>query len=322
MEATITAIGSYAPEHIADNAYFEKITETNDEWIRSRTGIIERHIAGPDEYTSDLCVKAIRDLSANYNKNIDDVDFILVATVSPDQPMPSVACQIQYKLGLQNTGALDINAACSGFAYALVLAQGLIAAGTHKKILVLGAETLSKITDYSDRTSCILFGDAAGAVLVEAREKGNFMGSVTGADGSGGQDLYMSSAKAVVNGETIDPNGKIHQNGRKVFKWAVTQMPIHIREIARRSGISLDQVDWLIPHSANMRILEAISEQLNFPMSKILESIVYYGNTSSATIPMALHLGIKAGKVKPGDTLLLMGFGGGLTYAGLAIKWK
>jgi 3-oxoacyl-[acyl-carrier-protein] synthase-3 len=321
MEAAITAIGSYVPAHVVDNRYFEAIIETDDAWIRSRTGISERRLARPDEFTSDLCVAAIRNLEANYGKTTEDVDFILVATVTPDQPMPSVASQIQYKLGLRHTGALDVNAACAGFSYALVLARGLIAAGTHKKILVLGAETLSKITDYTDRTSCILFGDGAGAVLVEAVEKGGFLGALTGSEGSGGQDLYLSYAKDVINGEPVQANGKIHQNGRKVFKWAVSQMPVYIREIARRSGITVEQLDWLIPHSANMRILEAIAEQLEFPMDKILESLVYYGNTSSATIPLALHLGVQAGKIKPGDMLLLIGFGGGLTYAGMALRW-
>ncbi|MBK8554352.1 MAG: ketoacyl-ACP synthase III [Lewinellaceae bacterium] len=321
QKATITAIGAHVPERIADNKYFESIIETNDEWIRSRTGIQERRIAREDEFTSDLCVGAARDLAATYHKDLEDVDFILVATVSPDQPMPSVACQIQYKLGLKHAGALDLAAACAGFAYGLVVAQGLIAAGTHKKILVFGAETLSKITDYEDRTSCVLFGDGAGVVLVEPGEGDGFMGCVTGAEGSGGQDLYLTSQNTTINGETVIANNKIHQNGRRVFKWAVTTMPVYIRDIAKRSGWSLDQVDWLVPHSANMRILEAISDNLDFPLDKFLESIVWFGNTSSATIPLALHQGVKAGKLKKGDKVILMGFGGGLAYAGLALRW-
>jgi 3-oxoacyl-[acyl-carrier-protein] synthase III len=321
MEASITAIGAYAPERVLDNKYFEEIVETTDEWIRSRTGISERRMAAPDEYTSDLCVKAIQNLARDYNKSLDDVDFILVATVTPDVVMPGVACQIQYKLGLYQAAALDINAACAGFAYALVLAQGLIAAGTHRKILVLGGETLTRVTDYSDRTSCVLFGDGAGVVLVEAVEKGSFMGSVTGADGSGGHDLYMTRTKNVINGEPAITSGNIYQNGKKVFKWAVSTMPDHIREIARRSNMEVSEADWLIPHSANMRILESISKELSFPMDRILESIVLFGNTSSATIPLALQAAVASGKVKKGDKIILMGFGGGLAFAGIAIRW-
>ncbi|MEZ4918488.1 MAG: ketoacyl-ACP synthase III [Saprospiraceae bacterium] len=319
--ARITAIGSYAPERLADNAYFESIVETSDEWIQSRTGIKKRYFSAENEYTSDLCVAAAKNLAEGYGKDLSDVDMILVASVTPDQIMPSIATQVQFKLGLENTGALDVNAACAGFGYGMVLAQGLIAAGSHKKILVIGGETLSKVTDYSDRTTCVLFGDAAGAVLIEPSDTQCFFSNITGAEGSGGQDLYMTSKHDCINGETVNANGMIHQNGRRVFKWAVTTMPVKIREMLAKANMDIKDIDWLIPHSANMRILEVIANNLEFPMERVLESIVNFGNTSSATIPMALHQGVKNGQVKKGDKMVLMGFGGGLAYAGVVLQW-
>ena len=320
--ASITAIGSYTPEEKIDNKWFESRIETNDEWIQTRTGIKTRHFAREDEFTSDLCVNAARDLAERYQKDLSDVDMIFVASVTPDQTMPSAASQIQDKLGLENTGALDINAACAGFGYGIVLARGLIAAGSHKKVLVFGAETLTKVTDFTDRTSCILFGDAAGVVLIEASEEDGFFSGVTGSMGAGGKDLYISERNKIVNGEEIETNGLIHQNGRAVFKWAVSTMPIRIREILAKSPYELSDLDWIIPHSANMRILDAIAADLDFPTEKMLESVSDCGNTSSATIPLALDKGIKAGKVKPGDKIIFMGFGGGLTYAGIGVHWK
>lgn len=321
MEAQITAIGTYAPEKVIDNHYFEQIIETSDEWIQSRTGIKERRFAHVNQYTSHLCIEATKNLSVTYNKSLEDIDFIMVATVSHDQIMPSMACQIQHHLNIPNAGALDISAACAGFGYGLVLAKSLINSGMYKKVLVLGAETLSKVTDFSDRTSCILFGDGAGAVLVEATETGNIGASLTGSEGSGGQDLYISTNASQVNGEQIHPNGKIYQNGRKVFKWAVTQMTLKFNQLLEIEGLDVEDIDWFVPHSANMRIIEAICKNVNLPVEKALESITYFGNTSSASIPLALHEGIKAGKVKKGDKIMLLGFGGGLAYAGAIVTW-
>jgi 3-oxoacyl-[acyl-carrier-protein] synthase-3 len=321
MQARITAIGSYAPEQIIDNQYFEGIIETSDEWIQSRTGIITRRFAHVNQYTSHLCIEAARDLSNRYNKPLEDVDFILVATVSHDQIMPSMATQLQHHLGIPNTGALDISAACAGFGYGIVLAKSLVNSGMNKKVLVIGGETLSKITDFSDRTSCILFGDGAGAVLVEAATEGNIGASLTGAEGSGGQDLYLSNYASQVNGEQINANGKIYQNGRKVFKWAVQRMAEKFDELLDTEGITINELDWFVPHSANMRIIEAICSRVGLPIEKALESISDFGNTSSASIPLALDKGVKAGKVKPGDKVMLLGFGGGLAYAGAIVEW-
>lgn len=321
MQARITAIGTYAPEQVIDNKYFEGIIETSDEWIQSRTGITTRRFSHVNQYTSHLSIEAVKNMAARYDKNIREVDFILVATVSHDQIMPSMATQLQHHLDIPNAGALDISAACAGFGYGIVLAKSLVNSGMYRKVLVVGAETLSKITDFSDRTSCILFGDGAGAVLIEAAEEGNIGASLVGAEGSGGQDLYLSTRASQVNGEQINANGKIYQNGRKVFKWAVQCMSEKFNELLEMEGIGKEEIDWFVPHSANMRIIEAICKRVGFPVEKALESISDFGNTSSASIPLALDKGVRAGRVKPGDKIMLLGFGGGLAYAGAIVKW-
>lgn len=320
--ARLSAIGMAVPEKVINNAYFESLIETTDEWIVSRTGIQTRYHAGPKEFTSDLCVRAVQDLAEQFpDKTLEDVDMILVATTSPDQPMPSMACRVQHRLSLHQAGALDIYAACAGFSYGIVMAKGLIAGGMHRKILVIGAETLSKITDFTDRTSCMLFGDGAGAVLIEADETGNIGACVTGASGEGGPDLYISGFAESIDDQPLKMNRCIVQNGRKVFKWAINKAAEQLPILAERNGMSLSEVDWLVPHSANLRILEGICNETGFPMGKTLESIVDYGNTSSASIPIALYNGIKSGKVKRGDKIMIFGFGGGLAYAGTVITW-
>jgi 3-oxoacyl-[acyl-carrier-protein] synthase-3 len=320
--ARLSAIGMAVPAKLIPNAYFESLIETTEEWIISRTGIRTRYHAGPDEFTSDLCVKAVLDLAAQYpNVSLEDIDMILVATTSPDQPMPSMACRVQYKLSLTKAGALDIYAACAGFSYGVIMAKGLIAGGVHKKVLVIGGETLSKITDFTDRTSCMLFGDGAAAVIIEADETGNIGVGITGARGEGGPDLYLSGLAESIDGQALKMNRCIVQNGKKVFKWAVTKVAEQMPILAAANGLSLEDIDWFIPHSANLRIIEAICKETGFPMEKTLESIVDFGNTSSASIPIALYQGIKSGKVKQGDKIMIFGFGGGLAYAGVVITW-
>jgi 3-oxoacyl-[acyl-carrier-protein] synthase III len=321
LHAKVTGIGTFVPEKKIDNHYFESIIETNDEWIQSRTGIKTRHFAAENEYTSHLCLGAAKNLQEETGCSFEDVDFIIVATVTPDQVMPSIASQIQNKLNIPSAGAIDISAACAGFAYAIILAKGLIAAGTHRKILVFGGETLTKVTNYEDRTSCILFGDGAGAVLVEAAEKTNILAAVTGSQGDGGKDLYLSTRRNRVNGQDIVVDGFIHQNGRAVFKWAVNTISQHMATLPATLGWTMDDIDWFVPHSANLRIIDALCNNSGFPMEKTLESITIYGNTSSASIPLALHRGIREGKVKSGDKIMMFGFGGGLVYAGLIIEW-
>ncbi len=309
------------PAKVVPNSFFESIIETTDEWIISRTGIKTRYHAGENEFTSDLCVRAIEDLVAKYPTSLDDVDMILVSTVTPDQAMPSMACRIQYRLNMPKAGALDIYAACAGFSYGIVMAKGLIAGGIHKKILVLGAETLSRVTDFTDRTSCMLFGDGAGAVLIEADETGNIGACITGASGEGGPDLYISGFADNIDGQPLKMNRCIVQNGRKVFKWAVTTVAAEMQTLLAKNNMTLQDIDWFVPHSANMRIIDAICNETGLPSEKVLESIVDYGNTSSASIPIALYNGIQSGKVKRGDRILLFGFGGGLAYAGTVVTW-
>lgn len=322
QNALLSAIGMAVPRKVIDNQYFESLIDTTEEWIISRTGIKTRYHAEKDEFTSDLCVRAVQDLAARYpDVPLDAVDMILVATTSADQTMPSMACRVQHRLGLKRAGALDIYAACAGFSYGIVVAKGLIAAGSHKKILVIGGETLSKITDFTDRSSCVLFGDGAGAVFIEAHPTGNIGHGITGASGEGGADLYLSGFADTIDGQEVKKNHCLVQNGRKVFKWAVTKVAEQMPILAAANGLTLSDIDWFVPHSANLRILEAISHETGFPMEKVLESVVNFGNTSSASIPIALHQGIISGKVKRGDTIMLMGFGGGLAYAGTVFTW-
>lgn len=320
-KAKLTALGAYVPSHRVDNSYFESILDTTEEWIVSRTGIKTRYYAGPEEFTSQLCVEAVRDLERRSGKSLEDVDQVIVSTVTPDQPMPAMSCRVQYLMGLSSAGAFDISAACAGFVYGLIVARGLVESGSHRKVLVIGAETLTKVTNYADRTSCVLFGDGAGAALVEAAESGNFGTAITGAYGAGGIDLYMAGHATSLDGQPMEMSGKIVQNGRKVFRWAVQTASEQFDKLMATNGWTPGEVDWFVPHSANLRILEAISQETGFPIEKFLESVTDYGNTSSATIPLALWKGLKEGRLKTGDRLVLFGFGGGLTYAGLCLEW-
>ena len=318
----ISAFGTYVPDQIIDNHYFEKIIDTNDEWIRTRTGIKTRRFANKGEYTSDMCVKAIQSMKEKYSVDTSDIDFIVVCTTSPDQTMPNVASRIQYKLGIKNTGCIDIYAACAGFVYGLQIAHGYVNSGLYKKVLVLGAEALSKITDYEDRTSCILFGDGVGAAILEPSDNEHFLAFNSGTNGEYGHDLYLSHKKNSINGVGINPNGKIIQNGKSVFKWAVSNIPVKINELIDKAGLQLEDIDYIVPHSANLRIIEAIAKNLGYPLEKMPESVTEFGNTSSASIPLALEKSLKNNGIKQGDTVLMIGFGGGLTFAGTIMKWS
>lgn len=320
MSATIKSIGIYHPEKEITNSFFEEYLNTSDKWIRERTGIIKRYFTREDEYTSDLCVNAVKALQRNHDYNLAEIDFIIVATSTPDQIIPNVASRVQAELEIPQAGCIDVSAACGGFVYGLILAKGLIAAGTHKKVLIIGAETMSKIIDMKDRNSCILFGDGAGAVIMEANEENHVFKTLTATDGNNGKELFMSNLSGVVSGEQILHDRQMHQNGRAVFKWAVSTLEHKIPELLEQNGWTLQDVDYFIPHSANIRILESVSQRLDIPMEKCIESIRNFGNTSAASIPLAWHEGILSGKIKPGDNLLLIGFGGGLTSAGICLK--
>ncbi|ANE45344.1 3-oxoacyl-ACP synthase [Paenibacillus swuensis] len=322
-KARITAIGSYVPERRLTNQDLEKMVDTNDEWIVQRTGIKERRIAGEEEFTSDISYKAVLNLMERYGKSVEDVDLIIVCTITPDFKTPSVASYLQTKLDIKNTGAIDLNAACAGFTYGLHIANGMITSGLNKKILVVGAETLSKITDYTDRTTCILFGDGAGAALVEYDEhQPSFISSHLGSEGEGGHHLYCTILSNRMHNEDLTDSGYIVQNGREVYKWVVKTIPKGMQSVMNNASINLDEVDWFVPHSANLRMLESICEKSNFPIERTLYSLVNYGNTSSATIPLSLDIGVTTGRIKNGDKVLMYGFGGGLAHAGLLIHWN
>ncbi|CAM4457550.1 ketoacyl-ACP synthase III [Paenibacillus typhae] len=317
--AKITAIGSYVPVSRLTNSDLEQLVDTNDEWIVQRTGIRERRISREDEYTSDLCIAAVRNLLTRYGKSAADIDMVLVATSTADFSFPSVASIIQHRLGIPLTvGAFDVSAACAGFVYALHTAHAYVASGLHRKVLVVGADALSKITDYTDRSTCILFGDGAGAVLVETDEQQDrFLGYHLGSDGGGAHHVYRTGLSHTVNGVELGGSGKLVQNGREVFKWAVRTVPQGVQRVLDNAGATLEQVDWFIPHSANLRMIEPVCERLNYPLSQALYSLEYFGNTSAASIPLALDLGIREGKVHSGQRVLLYGFGAGLAHAGV-----
>lgn len=322
--ARITAIGTYVPEKRLTNKDLEALVDTSDEWIIQRTGIQERRISRPDEYTSDLCVGAVENLKRRYGKSVEDTDLILVATSTPDFAFPSTAALIQHRLGISSSaGAIDLSAACAGFVYGLHMAHGMIASGLHRKILVIGADALTKITDYTDRTTCILFGDGAGAVLVEREENGapdGFLASVLSTDGSGGHFVYKTGLAHSCNGIELLDKGYLVQNGREVFKWALRTVPEGMERLLNQADVQPEQVSWFIPHSANLRIIEPICERSSIPLERTLYSLVPYGNTSAATIPLALDMGIRDGRVQSGDLALLYGFGAGLVQAGLLLR--
>lgn len=323
-KAKITAIGTYTPEKRLTNKDFEKIVETTDEWIVQRTGIRERRISESDQFTSDLCVCAVNDMVKNFQVDLQEVDFIIVATSTPDTPIPSVSSQLQNRLNLStNIGAIDISAACAGFVQGLHLANALITSKMYKKVLVIGAETLSKVTDYSDRTTCILFGDGAGVVLVEYDERNpSFLSHSSSTEGKAGIHLYCSGLSHQLNGSELIKSQKIIQNGREIFKMAVSTLVNEIPKLMEQSEYQLSDVNWFVPHSANLRIIEAICQRLDFPVEKVLFSSEYFGNTSSATIPLALKIGMEQGKLKKDDLVLLSGFGGGFVHSSTLIRWS
>lgn len=320
MGAIINSIGVYCPQKVADNTFFEQYLDTSDSWIRERTGIEKRHFTADDEYTGDLCIMAAKNLQERYRKDLGDVDFIIVATMTPDHVVPSTASRVQAALGIPAAGALDISSACSGFCYGLILAKGLIAAGTHRKILVFGADTMSKVVDFSDRNTCILFGDAAGVVLVESSEDNGVFTPVTGTEGDKGKEIYLTGNSRNIDGNPVEADRKFHQNGRAVYKWALGTLTRELPRVVKENGFEMSEIACFLPHSANYRMLEAAFRTMGVPMEKCSESVRKYANTSAASIPLAWNESVMDGKVLPGDILALLGFGGGLTYAGLCVR--
>jgi 3-oxoacyl-[acyl-carrier-protein] synthase III len=317
--ARIAAIGTYVPERVVTNEDLARVVDTTDEWIVRRTGIRERHAAAPSEFTSDLCTAAARDLLSRHPVDPSDIDFVIACTSTPDYAFPSVACVVQDRLGLPNAGAIDLNATCAGFVYGLHAANGLVSSGLHRRVLVVAGETLTKVTDFTDRTTCILFGDGAGAAIVEAAPKSGFRASVVGSQGSGGANLYRTGLSNCI-GDGSGP-GLIHQNGREVYRWAVETVVSGVGRLLDQANLTATTLDWFVPHSANARIIEAVSERLGIPAERTLSSIEWNGNTSAATIPLALASGLRDGRLKSGQTVLMYGFGGGLVHAGAVVDW-
>lgn len=319
----MTAIGSFVPEHRLTNADLEKLVDTTDEWIVQRTGIHERRIAGEHEYTSHLIIGAVDDMVRRYGVSLADVDYIIVATSTPDTIFPSLAAGVQAHYGIEACGAVDLQAACAGFTAGLQLGNGLLLSGMYRKVLVIGADALSKITDYTDRTTCILFGDGAGAAILEQTEdgSGHMLAAYSDTDGDGGRHVYASHLSATIGGHPVAGNGKLVQNGREVYRWAVSRVSEGIQDLLASGGFAASDIDWFVPHSANMRIIEALCERIGFRAEQALSCIKHYGNTSAATIPLAISEAARQGRIAPGQLLLLHGFGGGLTQAGVIIRW-
>jgi len=324
MGIEIIGIGSYLPEKILTNAELEKMVETSDEWITSRTGIKERRIAKDTEVTSDLAIHAATRALKKANISSQDLDAIIVATITPDMFFPSTACFIQKGLGAKNATAFDISAACSGFIYGLTIAKSFIDSHTCKTVMVLGAEKLSSITDWTDRNICVLLGDGAGAVILrETDSSSDILSAYLGADGNYGDLLCIpgGGSRNPATHKTIDD--RLHymkMEGNKLFKIAVKTMADSVQKAIKLAGINCEDVKLIIPHQANIRIVEAVAKQLDVPMEKVFLNIQKYGNTSAATTPIALEEAIYEDKVKKGDIVVLVAFGGGLTWGATAIK--
>ncbi|MDG4656662.1 ketoacyl-ACP synthase III [Ectobacillus antri] len=308
MNAGILGVGRYVPERIVTNADLEKIVDTSDEWVRTRTGIEERRIADDAVNTSHMAVEAAREAIRDAGISAEQIELILVATVTPDYPFPTVACMIQEELGAKQAAAMDVSAACAGFMYGMITAQQFIKTGTYKYVLVVGSDKLSKIVDWKDRNTAVLFGDGAGAAVMGPVSEGRgILSFELGADGSGGMHLYQDEY--------------VMMNGREVFKFAVRQMGDSSVRVLEKAGLTKEDVDFLIPHQANIRIMEAARQRLDLPDEKMSKTIAKFGNTSASSIPIALVEELNNGKIKDDDLIVLVGFGGGLTWGAVALRW-
>ena len=312
----IIGVGSYLPKKLLTNKDLEKSLDTTDEWITSRTGIKERHIVGPNEHTTDLAFEAARNAINNASINAKEVDLIIVATTTPDKIFPSTACNVQTKLGIKNCPAFDVQAVCSGFIYALSIADKFIKTNSAKNILVIGADSMSKITDYTDRSNAILWGDGAGAVVLSASNEQGILSTHIHADGQHEELLHVPKTNV---GNKIQQT--IEMKGSQVFKIAVNTLDKIVDEALIANQLKKEDIDWLVPHQANIRILEATAKKLEMSMDKVIVTIDRHGNTSAASIPLALDDGIKSGKIKSGHLLLMEAFGGGFTWGSALIRY-
>lgn len=326
IQANITAVGMYVPDKVYDNKYFESIVDTNDEWIVTRTGIKERRIM-ENGAVSDMAAYAIQDLLKTRKLDPEKIDVIIVATVTPDMFFPATACLVQHKIGAKNAWGFDISAACSGFLFALETGAKLIESGAYKNVVVVGSDKMSAITDYTDRNNCILFGDAASAVLLEPTEDLNYgiKDSLLYVDGSGQDALYMKGGGSLnpASHETVDKKMHyIYQDGKAVFKVAIKGMADVSYDIMKKNNLTADDVAYLVPHQANLRIIDATAERIGLSKEKVMVNIDKYGNTTAATIPLCLTEYYRDGKLKKGDNIILVAFGAGYTWGSIYITWS
>ncbi|MFW0777650.1 MAG: beta-ketoacyl-ACP synthase III [Rickettsiales bacterium] len=318
----VLSTGSYLPERIMPNSELEAMVETSDEWITARTGIKQRHIAAEGEFTSDLAVKASKEAIKKAGIEADSIDLILVATATPDETMPSTAATVQHKLGITKGAAFDLNAVCSGFVYALATANGFIATGQAKRILVIGAETFSRLLNWEDRGTCILFGDGAGAIILDAQEqagtsadKGLLYANIF-SDGQYGE--LLNTTGGISSTQTA---GKLTMAGKEVFRHAVAKMPEALTSAMNALSLPLDSIDWLVPHQANQRILKSVGEKLGIDGKKVITTVDQHANTSAASIPLALDVACKDGRIKAGDLVACPAMGAGFTWGSAIIRW-
>jgi 3-oxoacyl-[acyl-carrier-protein] synthase-3 len=324
INAAITGIHAYAPDYILTNKELETMVDTTDEWILSRTGIRERHILkGKDKATSDMAAIAVAELLKKTNTKPDEVDLVICATVTPDMVHPATANIISHKTGMTNAFSFDLNAACSGFIFALATGAKYVESGSYKKVIVIGADNMTTIVDYTDRTTCVLFGDAAGAVLLEpTEEEVGILDTILRTDGSGREHLHQKAGGSLrpASHETVDAKEHyVFQEGQAVFKFAVTRMADVAAEIMEKNNLTSDDIAYLVPHQANLRIIDATARRMGLAKEKVMINIERYGNTTNGTIPMCLHEW--QDKLKKGDNIILAAFGGGFTWGSIYVKW-
>lgn len=327
LKAKITALGCYTPPRVLTNHDLEKMVDTNDEWIQQRVGIRERHIADPEIATSDMAIEAARCALLQRGVEPTEVETIIVCTVTPDMFFPSTACIVQNKLGARGAWGFDLIAACSGFVFGLTTAAQMIASGVQKKVLVIGSDTMSRIIDYTDRATCVLFGDGAGAMLLEPTADGenlgfiDFIGEV---DGSGGEFLYMPAggSRMPASHETVEKRMHyVHQEGQQVFKYATRKMYEVSRALLERNNLTVDDIGIMIPHQANLRIITGAADRLGIPLERVLVNIDRYGNTTAGTVPLATRDAIEQGRLKKGDIVLFAAVGAGYTVGASLWRW-
>ena len=317
----IAGTGRYLPEKILTNFDLEKMVDTSDEWIRTRTGVERRHVVRDDETTSDMCVAAAKIAIEDAGVDVTDIDMVLVGTTSPDLIFPNCATLVQHRLGIPACPAIGMEAACTSFIYALTTADKFIKAGEAKCALIIGAECISKLVDWTDRNTCVLFGDGAGAVIVKASDEPGIIATHLGADGQYKELLYYPvGASKELHKAGTDEVG-ITMRGNEVFKVAVKTLGNVATEILEKAGVDMDELDWLIPHQANLRIIQATAKRLKLPMEKVILTVQDHGNTSAASVPMALDVGVRDGRVQPGQLVLMEAFGGGFTWGSVLMRF-